>query len=62
MNIDKQVKIMELQIHSTNADFTLMEKMAYLDRFFKPDTDFSQEAIDIVIANISKSMVGKGKK
>ena len=56
MNIDEQVKIMEAQIHSTDANFTLMEKLAYLNKFFKPDVDFSQDAISIVISNISKSI------
>ena len=30
MEIKRQVEIMEKQIHSPEANFTLMEKMAYL--------------------------------
>jgi hypothetical protein len=53
---EEQVKIIEAQIHSPVANFTLMEKMQYLTDFFGPDPDFSQEAMDIVRGNISKPM------
>ena len=52
MDIEEQVKIMEAQIHSKEANFTLMEKMQYLTEFFDKDLIFSKEARDIVISNI----------
>lgn len=58
MDIDKQVKIMEAQIHSRVADFTLMEKMQYLTKYFGNDPDFSKEAQDIVRSNICKKIGG----
>ncbi len=58
MEIKEQVRIMEAQIHSPEANFTLMEKMAYLTDFFGPDTEFTKEAADIVRGNICKTMKG----
>ena len=52
MNIEKQVEIMEAQIYSTEANFTLLEKMLYLKEYFGGDPEFSQEARDIVIHNL----------
>ena len=54
MNIEQQVEIMEAQIHSPEADFTLMEKMQYLTKFFGTDPEFTREAQDIVRSNICK--------
>ncbi len=51
-----QVRIMKAQINSPEANFTLFEKMQYLHDYFRPDPDFSQEAINIVIGDISKQM------
>ena len=56
MNIKEQVRIMETQINSPEANFTLMEKMQYLSLFFEPDPAFSKEARDIVIGNLSKTL------
>ena len=58
MDIDKQVRIMEAQIHSKVANFTLMEKMQYLTEYFGNDSDYSKEAQDIVRSNISKKLRG----
>ena len=56
MTIADQVKIMETQIHSPHADFTLMEKMQYLTNFFGDDPEYSKEALDIVRSNICRAM------
>lgn len=56
MDIDKQVKIMETQIHSPEANFTLMEKMQYLVEYFGKDPAFSKEAQNIVRSNISRQL------
>jgi len=61
MDIDRQIEIIEAQIHSEFAQFTLFEKMAYLKKYFGPDPEFSQEAVNIVIGNICKNMKGKQK-
>lgn len=54
MNIDKQVEIIEAQIHSDSANFSLIEKMMYLNEFFANDSEFSKDALDIVKSNICK--------
>jgi len=54
--IEEQVEIMEKQIHSPEANFTLMEKMQYLTEYFGNDPMFSKEAADIVRSNICKEM------
>ena len=59
MEIDEQVRIIEKQIHSPHANFTLMEKMAYMTNFFGNDPEFSQEALDIVRSNICRNMKEK---
>jgi hypothetical protein len=56
MDIDEQVRIMEAQINSPEANFTLMEKLQYLATFFGDDPEFSQEAADIVIGNLARSL------
>ena len=56
MPISEQVRIMEAQVHSEIANFSLFEKLQYLKTYFEPDADFSREAIDIVIGNISRSI------
>lgn len=52
MNIERQIEIMEVQINSTHANFTLIEKMQYLTEFFGNDPEFSKEAQNIVRHNI----------
>jgi cyclopropane fatty-acyl-phospholipid synthase-like methyltransferase len=59
VNINKQVEIMETQIHSRVANFTLMEKMQYLTEYFGNDPNFSKEAQDIVRSNICKKLKEK---
>lgn len=56
MEIERQVEIMEAQIHSPEVNFTLMEKMSYLTNFFGPDPEFTQEAQNIVRSNICKDL------
>lgn len=56
MDIQKQVQIMEVQIHSKPANFTLMEKMQYLTQYFGNDPEFSKEASDIVRSNICRDL------
>ena len=56
LTIEKQVEIMEKQIHSQEANFTLMEKMQYLVEYFGNDPMFSREAADIVRSNICRNM------
>ena len=56
MTIERQVEIMEAQIHSQSAKFTLMEKMKYLTEYFGNDPEFSKEAADIVRSNICRAM------
>ena len=63
MNIEEQVRIMEAQIHSPEANFTLIEKMQYLTEYFGKDPEYSKKAMDIVRSNICRRMKGeKGKK
>lgn len=54
MTVEQQVKIIEAQIHSPHADFSLIEKMQYLTEFFGSDPEYTQEAMDIVRGNICK--------
>jgi len=56
MDTKRQVEIMEAQIHSSEAAFTLMEKMQYLTNFFGNDPEYSKEAQDIVRSNICKQL------
>ena len=56
MKLERQVEIMEAQIHSPKANFTLMEKMQYLTDFFGKDPEYSREAQDIVRSNICKQI------
>ena len=56
MDIERQVEIMEAQINSPEADFSLIEKMRYLTGYFDKDPEFSREARDIVRGNISKKL------
>lgn len=56
MEIKEQVRIMETQIHSPEANFTLMEKMKYLVEYFGNDPEYSQGAADIVRSNICRSL------
>ena len=58
ISINEQVEIIEKQIHSKEANFTLIEKMHYLTEFFGNDPIFSKEAQDIVRSNICRSMKG----
>ena len=55
-SIDDQVKIIEAQIHSKHANFTLMEKMQYMNDYFGPDPEYTKEAMDIVRSNICRNM------
>jgi len=54
LDTNEQVRIMEVQIHSPIANFTLLEKMKYLTDFFGNDPIFSKEAANIVRSNICK--------
>ncbi len=54
MDINEQVRIIEAQIHSPIANFSLFEKMEYMSSYFDKDPAYSQEARDIVRGNISK--------
>ena len=54
MTIERQVEIIETQCACANL--TLFEEVQYIAEFFKPDPDFSQEAIDIVLSNLSKRL------
>jgi hypothetical protein len=58
--VDEQIEIMEKQIHSSVANFTLMEKMQYLTEYFGNDPEFSKEAADIVRSNICRNMKKEG--
>lgn len=56
MDINEQVRIIEAQIHSKHANFTLMEKMQYMTEYFGKDPEYSKEARDIVRGNISRQL------
>ena len=56
MRIDKQVRLMEAQLHSTTANFSLIEKMQYMAAFFESDPEYTKEAMEIVRSNICKCM------
>jgi len=56
MDTNEQVRIIEAQIHSKEANFTLMEKMQYLTEYFGNDPMFSKEAQDIVRSNICRAL------
>jgi hypothetical protein len=60
MKIDEQVRIIEKQIHSPYANFTLIEKLAYMTEFFGNDPQFSKEALDIVRSNICRNIKTEG--
>jgi predicted sugar kinase len=51
MELHKQVEIMEKQL--SNFD-SLIDKMQYLNDFFKKDPEFTQDAINIVVSNMCK--------
>ena len=54
MDVKEQVRIIEAQIHSKRANFTLEEKMIYMTTFFGNDPEYSKEAFDIVRSNICR--------
>ncbi len=56
MDINEQVRIIEAQIHSEHANFTLMEKMQYMTEYFGKDPEYSKEAMDIVRSNICREL------
>ena len=56
MNVEEQVRIIEAQIHSKRANFTLEEKMIYMTSFFGNDPEYSKEAFDIVRSNICRKL------
>jgi hypothetical protein len=62
VDIKEQVRIIEAQIHSKHANFSLLEKMQYLIEFFGNDPDYSKEAMDIVRSNICIDMKQHGRK
>lgn len=53
MNINEQVRIMELQISHFD---TLLEKLSWLSMAFDPDPSYSQEARNIVRGNLSTEL------
>jgi len=53
MSEERQIEIMEAQLGNFNG---LMEKMQYMAFAFDPDPEFTQNARDIVRANISKEL------
>ncbi len=55
MEINEQIRIIESQIHSKEANFTLLEKMQYLTRVFGSDPEYSTRAMDIVHSNICRN-------
>ena len=55
MTVDEQVQIIEAQIHSEYANFSLLEKMQYMTNLFGPDPEYTKEAMDIVRSNICKT-------
>jgi len=56
MDVEEQVRIIEAQIHSKRANFTLEEKMIYMTSFFGNDPEYSREAFDIVRSNICRKL------
>ncbi len=54
--IERQVEIIEKQINSPEANFSLMEKMQYLTMYFGNDPDFTKRAADIVRNNLCRQM------
>lgn len=53
---EEQVSIMERQINSEAANFTLMEKMQYMVEMFDSDPEYSRAARDIVRANLVREL------
>ena len=57
MSIDEQVRIMEKQLSFFES---LIDKMQYMNQFFDPDPEFTQEARDQVRSNICRSLKDNG--
>ena len=55
MDTKERVRIIESQINSERANFTLLEKMKYLSEYFDKDIEY-KEATNIVRGNISKGL------
>lgn len=53
MDIERQVEIMEAQISNFE---TVIDKMSYLNLYFKPDPEFTEEARKKVISNLCKTL------
>lgn len=56
LTTNEQIKLMQHQLNSTDADFSLLEKMMYMAQCFDSDPAFSQEARDIVRGNIAATI------
>ena len=61
LTIEEQVKTIEGQLNSQEADFSLLEKLQYIHLYFKNDPMFSQEAMDIVMHNINIELKSQEK-
>lgn len=60
MTLDEQIEVIKAQIFSPEANFTLVEKLMYLNNFFKPDPTFTQEALDAVFTEIMERETNGG--
>ena len=55
MDTKERVRIIESQINSERANFTLLKKMKYLSEYFDKDIEY-KEATNIVRGNINKGL------
>jgi hypothetical protein len=53
LTFEEQINLMEGQI--SNFD-TLLEKVMYIDVFFRHDPMFTKKALDIVIGNLARDL------
>lgn len=56
LTVKEWVKVIEKQINSSEANFSLVEKTAYLSMYFDSDSSIPKQAMDIVRSNLVRNM------
>ena len=56
MTVSEWVIVIETQINSTEADFTLAEKLAFLVKYYDNDPLIPKRALDIVRSNLARDL------
>ena len=54
--INEWVHIIETQINLPEANFTLVEKLAFLNKYYDNDPTVPKKALDIVRSNLARQL------